>query len=768
MTADAPSAATTSSVRQRVVESAARIGWVKRVDRVATVFITLGGVFIVIAVCFIFVFIFVETVPLFRPAHGEAKGTIGLAPIPASESAVTSPAPPETPLAPPAAAVRPLVMGIDEYQMYFYEVLTDGRTAFFKAADGSFVKQVAPTGLGSAAITCASRSLSGDNLAVGTSDGRASLLQVRFLPKYEDQKLADLELELRDRGGVELDQLKRPLREVAFEEQEGRKIVAGVAGDGEILVYRTDDEGNGHRFTLNTQDEERVSHVRIGRSETLVATTEKGNLYHWELVPEVRLTQRIHVSDESITAVEYALGGVTTIVGDAKGNVSAWFRVRTRDDDAEPQFVRAHTYPSQGVAIRSIGPSPRDKSFVTAGEDGSLVLRHMTSGRSLIAFPAAGQAIDNVLLTPKMDGIIAKRADGRLARFDISSPHPEVSWDALFGKVWYEGYAKPEYVWQSTGGTDDFETKFSLVPLIFGTIKGTVYALLFAIPLAIMGALYTSQFMHPTIKAKVKPTVEIMAALPSVVVGFIAGLWLASRVEREVVPVLLMAVLLPLFGTAGILLWDRLPRALRRGLKPGMEIALIVPLLLVGAWLALGIGPAVESGVFGGDFRIWLTNTLNLVYDQRNCLVVGLAMGFAVIPIIFTIAEDSFSSVPEHLTAASLALGASRWQTATRVVLPTASPGIFSAIMIGFGRAVGETMIVLMATGNTPVLDWSVFNGMRTLSANIAVEIPEAPYGGTLYRTLFLAALVLFIMTFIVNTIAEVIRQRLRERYRVL
>ena len=114
-------------------------------------------------------------------------------------------------------------------------------------------------------------------------------------------------------------------------------------------------------------------------------------------------------------------------------------------------------------------------------------------------------------------------------------------------------------------------------------------------------------------------------------------------------------------------------------------------------------------------------------------------MGFAVIPIIFTIAEDAFSSVPQHLTAASLALGASRWQTATRVVLPTASPGIFSAVMVGFGRAVGETMIVLMATGNTPVMDWSPFNGFRTLSANIAVEIPEAPYGGTLYRMLFLA-----------------------------
>jgi phosphate transport system permease protein len=482
----------------------------------------------------------------------------------------------------------------------------------------------------------------------------------------------------------------------------------------------------------------------------------------------VRLTEVAHVSEEPITALEYALGGITAIVGDSRGNLGGWFRVRLKDEDTELQFVKAHTYPSQGVAIAAIGASRRDKSFVTAGADGSLVLRHMTSERSVISFPATGQRVESVLLTPKMDGIIAKQADGGLARYEISSPHPEITAKALLGKVWYEGYSRPEYTWQSTGGTDDFETKFSLVPLIFGTIKGTLYALLFAIPLAVMGALYTSQFMHPTLKAKVKPTVEIMAALPSVVVGFIAGLWLASRVERNIVPVLLMMVLLPLFGTLGVLFWDRLPRRFREGLRPGTEIFLILPLVLLGAFVALALGPAVESGLFGGDFRLWLQSALNLVYDQRNSLVVGLAMGFAVIPIIFTIAEDSFSSVPPHLTAASLALGASRWQTAINVVLPTASPGIFSAVMIGFGRAVGETMIVLMATGNTPVLDWSIFNGMRTLSANIAVEIPEAPYGGTLYRTLFLAGLVLFLMTFLVNTIAEVIRQRLRERYRAI
>jgi len=195
---------------------------------------------------------------------------------------------------------------------------------------------------------------------------------------------------------------------------------------------------------------------------------------------------------------------------------------------------------------------------------------------------------------------------------------------------------------------------------------------------------------------------------------------------------------------------------------------LILPLLVLGGWIATVVAPAVEATLFHGDLRLWLAHNLGLTYDQRNCLVVGIAMGFAVIPIIFTISEDAFSSVPSSLSAASLALGASRWQTAVRVVLPTASPGVFSAIMIGFGRAVGETMIVLMATGNTPVLDWSIFNGMRTLSANIAVEMPEAPYGGTLYRVLFLAAGVLFAMTFIANTLAEIIRQRLRERYRAL
>jgi phosphate transport system permease protein len=175
---------------------------------------------------------------------------------------------------------------------------------------------------------------------------------------------------------------------------------------------------------------------------------------------------------------------------------------------------------------------------------------------------------------------------------------------------------------------------------------------------------------------------------------------------------------------------------------------------------ALSAFAAAMLTALGYDPRGGMVST----YVQRNTLVVGFAMGFAVIPIIYTIAEDALNAVPEHLRAASLACGATPWQTSISVILPTAVSGVFAAIMIGMGRAVGETMIVVMAAGNTPILEWNVFNGLRALSANIAVELPEAVKDGTLYRMLFLAALTLFVMTFVVNTVAEVIRQRFRKR----
>ncbi|HVR28753.1 MAG TPA: ABC transporter permease subunit, partial [Thermoanaerobaculia bacterium] len=200
--------------------------------------------------------------------------------------------------------------------------------------------------------------------------------------------------------------------------------------------------------------------------------------------------------------------------------------------------------------------------------------------------------------------------------------------------------------------------------------------------------------------------------------------------------------------------FDQLPRQrfarleAARFLLGGLAVVAVAA-ALAGALTALGLD--ARGGVFD-------------TYVQRNALVVGFIMGFAIIPIIYTISEDALSAVPEHLRAASLGAGATQWQTATRIIIPTAMSGLFSAVMIGLGRAVGETMIVLMAAGNTPLMDWNIFNGFRTLSANIAVELPEAVQGSTHYRTLFLAALVLFAMTFLLNTVAEMIRLRFRRR----
>jgi phosphate transport system permease protein len=151
-------------------------------------------------------------------------------------------------------------------------------------------------------------------------------------------------------------------------------------------------------------------------------------------------------------------------------------------------------------------------------------------------------------------------------------------------------------------------------------------------------------------------------------------------------------------------------------------------------------------------------------YQERNALLVGGILGFAIIPLIYTLADDALQSVPQHLRSASLGCGATVWQTTTRVVVPTAMSGLFSALMIGFGRAIGETMVVLMAAGNTPLMDVNPFNGYRTLSATLATELPEAARGSTHYHTLFLAALLLFCFTLIINTCAEWVRIRFRKR----
>jgi len=323
---------------------------------------------------------------------------------------------------------------------------------------------------------------------------------------------------------------------------------------------------------------------------------------------------------------------------------------------------------------------------------------------------------------------------------------------------------QPSHTWQSSASESDFEPKFSFVPLIVGTFKAAFYAMLIAVPIAVLGAIYTAYFMAPAMRRLIKPGIEVMAAMPTVVLGFLAGLWLAPLVESHLTATLLSFIALP----ASVLLLSRLasllPDQYARMIEPWLG-ALSVPLIALMVWLLFRFDAALESLLFSGDAQYWLRTVLGLDYDQRNALIVGIAMGIAVVPVIFSISEDAIHGVPRHLTSGSLALGATPWQTLSNLVVPFASPGIFSAIMIGFGRAVGETMIVLMVAGNTPLANMNLFEGMRTFAANIAIELPESEVGSSHFRLLFLSALILFVVTFAFNTVAEVVRTRLRKRY---
>ncbi len=501
---------------------------------------------------------------------------------------------------------------------------------------------------------------------------------------------------------------------------------------------------------------------------TLYAGTADARLLRWNLGDDrAELLEQVRAFEDGrrITALGLVFGDVSLAVGDDRGGVSTWMPVALYGEGSSRRMELIHTLAAHASPVVEFPFVQSGKQLLSRSAAGLVRLDHMTSERKLLTLQGS-QSLDAINISNRGDHLLALDRNGLLHLWDLDAPHAEISWKVLFGKVWYENYDRPALVWQSSAANDDAEPKFSFVPLIFGSLKATFYALFFAVPLALMGAIYTSQFTTPEVRGVVKPAVEIMAAVPSVVIGFLAALWLAPRVETAITGVFLFALILPVAFLLTLALWMAIRNTrLAKRVGRGFEFLPLIPVLILAGAAALALGPAVEKLLFAGDFKLWLFHTAGLRYDQRNSLIIAFALGFAVVPVIFTMAEDALSNVPNNLKAASLALGASRWQTVWRVILPSASPGVFAAVIIGFGRAVGETMIVLMATGNTPILDASPFNGMRTLSANIAVEIPEAPAGGTLFRLLFLSAVLLFLLTSVLNTAAELIRHRLRKKY---
>ena len=256
-------------------------------------------------------------------------------------------------------------------------------------------------------------------------------------------------------------------------------------------------------------------------------------------------------------------------------------------------------------------------------------------------------------------------------------------WAYLLGPHQWTDYDKPEYIWQPVSQVP----KYNIIPLIVGSLKTTLVALLFSVPLALGASIYVSQLASPRVREIVKPCIELLAGIPSVVLGFFGLIVMASFLQS----------------------------------------------------------------VLGYQSRL-------------NAFVAGIALGLAVIPVVFSIAEDALTSVPQSYLQGALAVGSTRWQAAWRIVCPAAMPGIFAAVVLGFGRAMGETMVVLMASGNASILSWNLFDSTRTITATIAAVLAETVVGGPHYRVLFVIGVLLFVVTFVLNLVGDLVMHRLRHR----
>jgi phosphate transport system permease protein len=826
--------------------------------------IVVGGLGTIAAVSLVGCFLVWVVVPLFLPARAAAPSRA----------------------AAPWGGAAPRLWGASESGDARWALLPDGRCLLYREGSPRALLERRPFEPGPLPTALALASNQSD-VAFGFADGsarlgrivaRSEVLGAADVPEAARAAAAGAVVEVegvayerRADSRYDVYRLEIPLEEpvalaagsgierIDFVERAAGPALCAIAGDGRLLVRLGERRENlltgettvrfrGKELALPSSSS-RPRYLLLSRqADCAYVAWEDGRLLRYALDENAQptLVEELDlVEDGRLVALHYLPGRGTLVAGDSRGGLSCWFRIRPERPLAADgwQLVRAHQLPSRPAAVTALATSDRNRLLAAGYADGAVALFYPTTEHRLLRLAVEpASAVDALLMNVKGTDLAAS-SGGRLTAWRLDVRYPEASLRGLLLPIWYEGYPGPAVVWQSTGGSDDPEPKLSLTPLIFGTLKATLYSMLFGAPIALLAAIYTSEYLPARSRARLKPTIELMASLPSVVLGFVAALVLAPFVEEVLPAVLAGVVLVPaaflLFGH----LWQLAP-ASRGAAFSQLRFWFVLASLPLALWGAVAAGTWLERGLFAGDVLAWLDRrrgaawggwayllfplcALAVMYgcgcwvnpalrrasrnwtrtraawvelakfllafgaalalaaacggllqalrfdprgsivdtfDQRNALVVGFVMGFAIIPIIYTIADDALFTVPDFLRSASLGAGATPWQTATHVVVPTAMSGLFSAVMVGLGRAVGETMIVLMAAGNTPIMEWNIFNGFRTLSANIAVELPEAVQGGTHYRVLFLAALALFTLTFFLNSLAEVLRQRFRRR----
>ncbi|TAP38843.1 ABC transporter permease subunit [Alteromonas sp. KUL49] len=442
---------------------------------------------------------------------------------------------------------------------------------------------------------------------------------------------------------------------------------------------------------------------------------------------------------------------------DSDGKVTRWVLV---NDRGTLTFRSTYSFQlpssSRVIALREHGSA--NAVFILT-DDNRLSIINRITGEQVSETQVPQDLLDIRVFGNRLYGV----SGHSLSVWGIENISGVTTWASLFEPQFYEGYGSTEFVWQTTSASDFQEAKFSLTPLLIGSIKASLLALIIAIPMAVGAAIYTAFFAKSRLRHVIKPAIEMLEAVPSVLIGFIAAIWLSPKADQFLFSFAFFLVTVPFILIVVAIFQRRVAAYLPSKIRHGAELGFAIGGIFVVTYISIQWAPALLFDVIGFDGFAALAEQSETAVGKTT-IVVAIALGIAISPSIYSLAEDAINGVPEELKHASFALGATRLQTLMHVVLRVAMPGILAAIMLGFGRAFGETMIVLMVTGNTPIASWGLIEGLRALTANLAIELPEADVGAAHYQILFFTACILFSFTFVVNTFAELLRQRIKVR----
>ncbi|MCF6299463.1 MAG: phosphate ABC transporter permease, partial [Thiomicrorhabdus sp.] len=598
-------------------------------DRFARYGISFGGISVIAAVLLIMFFLVYVVTPLFSSASIEEHSVFKT---------------------PGSAQDKTLYYGIDEYKESAVRFTESGQLIGFSLENGLVLSEDSLPLSGEKITAFSIIDEAKHILGFGLSDGTLLIAQYGYEVTYpNDVKTITPKIkypfgeESIELGTLAIDKLALRLSEdtlvVAYQEQESNEIsVKSYLVESSFLDDSlTLSEEGGSSFEQQVD----VEHLLLdGNMRNLYLISKEGVAAYYDLsdVDAPELVQHVNLlsKDDAISTIRFLLGDYSLMIGTKQGVVYQWFPVRNAENVFQLQQIRQFKVSDHPVTMIAIEHARR--GFATIDQAGQFDLFHSTSERHLDGFEVDEKGLSFVSIMPRANGVLLETKSGEIVTYNVENEYADVSFKSLWGKVWYEGYDEPGYTWQSSSASSDFEPKMSLTPLTFGTIKAAIYSMLFAVPIAILAAIYTAFFMDSKTRQWIKPSVELIEALPTVILGFLAGLWLAPMMEANLSGFFAVLIVVPI----GILLfgfsWSKLPKSIRHLVPEGKRTLLMIPVVFLLGYFAMSMDRPLENTFFNGDMRHWLTYSAGIDFDQRNAMVIGFAIGFSLIPTIFLVA----------------------------------------------------------------------------------------------------------------------------------